>query len=250
MMAPLDSPVKRDLPFQLLVFDWDGTLMDSIATIVACTQAALRDLGLGEVEPKTIRGTVGLGLRETIEVLHPGCDDALFGRIIESYREHWLGTFRDRPLLFPGVEETLARLAGAGYLLGVATGKSRRGLDYALETCNLGGLFHATRTADEAYSKPHPQMLLDVLEDVGVAPADAVMIGDTTYDLEMARNARTAGIGVLSGSHGRQDLERFAPLACLGNVVELPAWLDGRAARQEAPDAEIVAGAPASAGRS
>lgn len=249
MMGSLDSPVHRDLPFQLLVFDWDGTLMDSIATIVACTQAALRDLGLGDVAAETIRGTVGLGLRETIEVIHPGCDDALFGRIIESYREHWLGTFRDRPLLFAGVEETLARLAGAGYLLGVATGKSRRGLDYALETCNLGGLFHATRTADEACSKPHPQMLLDVLDDLGVAPGDAVMIGDTTYDLEMAQNARTAGIGVLSGSHGRQDLERFAPLACLDDVVALPAWLAARAPAADAPGVAVAAGAPAGASR-
>jgi phosphoglycolate phosphatase len=224
------EPPLRQRPFELLVFDWDGTLMDSIASIVACTQAVLRDLSLGEVEPETIRGTVGLGLRETIDVLHPGCDDALFGRIIESYREHWLGTFRDLPLLFEGVGEALSRLAGEGYLLAVATGKSRRGLDYALETCGLGGLFHATRTADEAFSKPHPQMLLDVLGELGVRPGDAVMIGDTTYDLEMARSARTAGLGVLSGSHGREDLERFSPLACLDNVVELPDWLVERAA--------------------
>lgn len=217
---------------KLLVFDWDGTLMDSVGTIVACTQEVIRELGLDELPEERIRGTVGLAMRETIESLVPGCDDALFQSIVESYRRHWFSTFRDGPVLFPGVEEMLRGLAAEGYLLAVATGKSRRGLDHSLEQAGLLELFHSTRTADEAFSKPHPQMLLDILDDLGVPPAEAVMIGDTTFDLEMARNAGTAGIGVCSGSHCREDLQRLKPLACLERVVELPGWL--AAAREPA----------------
>jgi phosphoglycolate phosphatase len=218
---------------ELLVFDWDGTLMDSVATIVSCTQAALGALRLGEVPPEEkIRGTIGLGLRETIEILHPGCDDELFGRIIESYRHHWLATYRDLPVLFRGVERMLRGLAERGFLLAVATGKSRRGLDQALDQTGLGSLFHATRTADEAFSKPHPKMLLDILGDLGVRPEAALMVGDTTFDLEMARSARTAGVGVCTGSHCREELERFDPVACLEAVIDLPGWLSE--ARSEA----------------
>jgi len=216
-------------PFRLLVFDWDGTLMDSIGTIVACTQATIRELELGELPERTIRGTIGLGLKETIDILSPGCGEEMYGRILDCYRKHWQSTYRDMPLLFGGVGEMLGALADEGYLLAVATGKSRRGLDYALEQTGLVGLFHATRTADEAFSKPHPQMLLEILDELGVAPKDAVMIGDTTYDLEMARSARTHAVGVTSGGHSREELERLGPLACLDQIVELAPWLAKRA---------------------
>ncbi len=217
-------------PFRLLVFDWDGTLMDSIGTIVACTQATIRELELGELPEQTIRGTIGLGLRETIDILSPGCGEEMYEQILECYRKHWQSTYRDMPLLFSGVGEMLRGLADEGYLLAVATGKSRRGLDYALDQTGLGALFHATRTADEAFSKPHPQMLLDILDELGVEPRKAVMIGDTTYDLEMARSARTPSVGVCSGGHVREELERLGPLACLDDVVELAPWLAKRAA--------------------
>jgi phosphoglycolate phosphatase len=210
---------------RLLVFDWDGTLMDSVGTIVACTEAAIQELGLKGVSEATIRGTIGLGLRETIDLLVPGCDDALFETIIAAYRRHWHATFRDDPVLFSGVEEMLRGLAQEDYLLAIATGKSRRGLEHSLEQTGLRELFHSTRTADEAFSKPHPQMLLDVLDDLGVPPGAAVMIGDTTFDLEMARNAGTGAIGVCSGSHCREELLQLAPLVCLERVVELPGWL-------------------------
>jgi phosphoglycolate phosphatase len=218
------------LPFRLLAFDWDGTLMDSVGSIVACTRAALTDINPDESwhsaeAEKRIRGTIGLGLRETIQELHPECDEALFERILERYRHHWIGTFRDEPPLFGGVVEMLADLGRQGYLLGVATGKSRRGLNYALEQARLGGAFHATRTADEAFSKPHPRMLLDLCEEVGVLPADTLMIGDTTFDLTMARSAGAVGLGVLSGSHTREELEACQPIACLNGVDEILAWL-------------------------
>lgn len=216
------------IPFRLLVFDWDGTLMDSIGAIVACTQSTIHELSLGALPAATIRGTIGLGLRETIEILSPGCGDELFGSILDCYRRHWVATYRDAPFLFTGVPEMLRELAASGYLLAVATGKSRRGLDYALEQTGLGELFHVTRTVDEALSKPHPQMLLEILDELGVRPADAVMIGDTTYDLEMARNARTHAVGVCSGGHGREELLRFEPIACLDQVVELVPWLAER----------------------
>jgi phosphoglycolate phosphatase len=215
--------------YRLLVFDWDGTLMDSIGPIVACTQATLQELGLRQLPEEMIRGTIGLGLRETIDILSPGSDDEMYGRILECYRKHWVSAWRDVPLLFEGVVPMLQDLAAEGYLLAVATGKSRRGLDYALQQTGLDRLFHSTRTADEAFSKPHPQMLLDVLDELGVRPEEAVMIGDTTYDLEMARNARTHSIGVCTGSHCREELERFEPLTCLEEVVELAGWLTGRA---------------------
>lgn len=210
---------------RLLVFDWDGTLMDSVATIVACTQAVLREMEVEDVPEPMIRGTIGLGIRETIEILVPGCTDELFERVIETYRRHWWSTFRDRPVLFPGVEEMLRHLSTEGYLLAVATGKSRRGLDHSLEQTGLRDLFHSTRTADEAFSKPHPRMLLDILDDLGVHPREAAMVGDTTFDLEMARNAGTAGVGVCTGSHCREELQELAPVICLERVVELPAWL-------------------------
>lgn len=215
--------------FQLLVFDWDGTLMDSIASIVACTRATLEELELPPLPEETIRGTIGLGMRETLEVLCPGGGEEMFGRVLECYRKHWLATWRDRPVLFEGVREMLEALAGDGYLLAVATGKSRRGLDHVLAETSLSQIFHATRTVDEAFSKPHPQMLLDILDELGVPARSAVMIGDTTYDLEMARSAGTASIGVCTGSHCREELERFGPIACLEGVVELREWLVGAA---------------------
>lgn len=215
-------------PFRLVVFDWDGTLMDSVGSIVACTQAVLREMKMDEVPEPTIRGTIGLGMRETIEVLVPGCSDELYERIIDTYRNQWWSTFRDRPVLFPGVDAMLRSLSAEGYLLAVATGKSRRGLDHSLEQTGLRELFHSTRTADEAFSKPHPRMLFDILDDLGVKPSEAVMVGDTTFDLEMARNAGTAGVGVCTGSHCREELQELAPLVCLERVADLPDWLAKR----------------------
>jgi phosphoglycolate phosphatase len=215
--------------FQLLVFDWDGTLMDSIASIVSCTSATLEDLDLPALPDEKIRGTIGLGLRETLDVLCPGGGDEMYSRVLEGYRKNWLATYRDLPVLFEGVREMLEELAADDYLLAIATGKSRRGLDHVLAATGLAELFHATRTVDEAFSKPHPQMLLDILDELGVPARSAVMIGDTTFDLEMARSAGTASIGVCTGSHCREELERFGPLTCLDGVVELREWLVGAA---------------------
>ena len=221
--------MRRELPFCLLVFDWDGTLMDSVESIVECTAATAAELaasgGWRALDKEQIRATVGLGLPETLAALHPGCDDRGYQQFLEVYRRHWVGTFRDRPVLFAGVDETLRGLASCGYLLAVATGKSRRGLRYALDQCGFADLFHATRTADESISKPHPQMLLELCSELGVAPREALMIGDTTFDLDMARNAGAAALAVLSGSHSRAELLASGPLGCLASVRDLPDWL-------------------------
>ena len=173
---------------------------------------------------------IGLGLRETIETLSPGCDEQLFGRILEGYRQHWHSTYRDMPLLFPGVRRDAARSRRRGLSAG---GRHRQEPPRVSTTPStrpdLREIFHATRTVDEAFSKPHPKMLLDVLDELGVSPRDAVMIGDTTYDLEMARSARTHAVGVCSGGHGREELLELEPLACLDQVVDLAAWLAERA---------------------
>lgn len=210
--------------FRLLVFDWDGTLMDSIASIVACTQAAIGDVGLAPRPDAEVRAAVGLGLRESMERLCPGFEEGHYQPLVESYRRRWLEEFKETPLLFPGVAEAMRELGAAGYLLGVATAKGRRGLERELERTGLAPLFNATRTVDEAPSKPHPGMLLGLMEELAVRPADTLMIGDTVWDLEMARNASCAGVGVLTGSHARRELEGLA-LVCLDSVCQVPGWL-------------------------
>ena len=215
-------------PYDLLVFDWDGTLVDSIASIVGCTHLALEQVGAEPVADETIRRTIGLGIREMVEELVPGCDDDLFQRICVAYRDHWFAGIGASHQPFAGVAAMLTDLAAANYLLAVATAKSRRGLEMDLERTGLGGHFHGSRTVDEAPGKPHPGMLEDLIDELGVRAERTVMIGDTTHDIEMATNAGTAGLGVLSGAQGRAELERAEPLAVLASVKELPAWLRSR----------------------
>jgi phosphoglycolate phosphatase len=212
---------------RLLVFDWDGTLMDSISTIVACTRAAVSDLGLEPPADHIVRGAIGLGLRDSMQRFYPTFDESLFEPMVERYRHHWVESFRDEPLLFGGAVEALSQLAQQGFLLAVATAKSRRGLARELERTGLEPLFQATRTVDEAPSKPHPGMLLGLMEELGTRAGETLMIGDTQWDLQMAQNAGTHGLGVLTGSHSREELEQCAPITCLPSVREVPAWLAG-----------------------
>ncbi len=225
--------------FRLLVFDWDGTLMDSVGAIVACTQHAIRDLGLEECPAERVRRAIGLGLDESLAIFFPDADPATgaqVGRQVAArYRELWFETYKDRPALFPGASETLAALGAAGYLMAVATAKSRRGLERELDKTGLAGTFHASRTMDECPAKPHPQMLLDLMDELGARPDSTLMIGDTAWDLGMARNAAASAVAVLTGSHSREELESAAPLACLASVRELPAWLAGRSAATPQP---------------
>jgi phosphoglycolate phosphatase len=212
--------------FELLVFDWDGTLMDSEARIVACLQGAIADLGLPVRDVAALRNIIGLGLAEAIETLFPGSDAATRQAVVERYRHHFLVADPTPSALFEGAAEVLHGLAAQGYLLAVATGKGRRGLDKVLEETGLGPLFHATRCADETFSKPHPQMLLELMEHLGADPQATLMIGDTEYDMEMARNARTHALAVSYGVHHPERLLRHQPLGCLDRIGDLPVWLN------------------------
>jgi phosphoglycolate phosphatase len=213
--------------YRLLVFDWDGTLMDSQARIVACFQAAAADVGVAVPGADEARDVIGLGLREAAERLFRDVGPADLVEVVERYRHHFLGDHPTPSTLFPGVPETLEGLADAGYLLGIATGKSRRGLDQVLAETGLGPLFHASRCADEAFSKPHPQMLEEVMAVLGAGPADTLMIGDTEYDMQMARNAGVPALAVGYGVHAADRLLAEGALACLERIDQLPEWLAG-----------------------
>ncbi|MDP1707627.1 MAG: HAD-IA family hydrolase [Gammaproteobacteria bacterium] len=211
--------------YKLLVFDWDGTLMDSEAHIVQCLRLAIRDAGLPAVEDAAIRNIIGLGLGEALKNLLPGVGDDLQGALVGHYRRHFLAGEHTPSELFPGASETLTRLAEEGYLLAVATGKGRQGLNHVLERTGLKHVFHGTRCVDEAPSKPHPQMLRDIMAVLDVAPGNTLVIGDTEYDVNMARNAGSAAVGVSYGVHGRARLLQCGALACLDSLHELPGWL-------------------------
>ncbi|MCF7985486.1 MAG: HAD-IA family hydrolase [Thiohalocapsa sp.] len=213
------------MKFDLLVFDWDGTLMDSEARIVDSLHAAFADLGVPAPGRAECRDIIGLGMDQAVCALWPqaAADDR--ARFIERYRHHYLVTNTTPTPLFGGAAEAVAALHAQGYLLAVATGKSRRGLDAALAQSGLGPYFHATRTAEETFSKPHPQMLLELLEEFGMTPGQALMIGDTEYDLQMARNAGVPALGVCYGAHAPERLHALEPLACLSSIDALPDWL-------------------------
>jgi phosphoglycolate phosphatase len=210
--------------FELLVFDWDGTLMDSAAVITASLQAACGDLGLPIPSDEKARFIIGLGLHDAMAHILPELDPADYPRVSERYRHHFL--LRDsETALFPGAAETVKELHTAGFKLAVATGKGRRGLDRALETTGMASYFHATRCADEGYSKPHPAMLEVLMAVLEVGCDRTLMIGDTTHDMAMAQNAHVARLGAAYGAHSRQDLLAFEPVACVDGFSELRAWL-------------------------
>ncbi|OGT88623.1 MAG: HAD family hydrolase [Gammaproteobacteria bacterium RIFOXYA12_FULL_61_12] len=219
------------MSYQLLVFDWDGTLMDSEAKIVACMQAAFVDLGMEAPSRNAVRDIIGLGLREAIQSVYPGAGDGLVDDLFQGYRRHFLGEDNTPSQLFPGVEETLEQLDRAGYLLSVATGKGRRGLDKVLDETGLGRFFIATRCADETFSKPHPEMLNQLIDFAGVEPRDVLMIGDTEYDLQMAANAGTDSLAVSYGAHEVERLLNHRPVGCLDAISELPGYLASQTLR-------------------
>lgn len=210
--------------FDLIVFDWDGTLLDSAAAIVRAIQSASEDLGVPVPTDRQARQVIGLGLETALKQAVPELPEAAYPHMVERYRHHYLG--RDHELtLFDGVEEMLDALRQQGHLLAVATGKSRLGLNRALQHSGLADYFLATRCADECISKPNPQMLLEILEELGERPENAVMIGDTSHDLNMANNAGVAGVGVLYGAHLPEDLHACQPVACFDSVPALSTWL-------------------------
>ncbi|MGQ0502879.1 MAG: HAD family hydrolase [Panacagrimonas sp.] len=212
--------------FDLLIFDWDGTLSDSESTIVAGMQAAIADLGLPPRSNAEIGQLIGLGLAEGMQKLYPELDTDELLRLLMSYRSHFVSrTPQDAPL-FAGAERTLAQLAEAGYLLAVATGKSRAGLNRSFKTHpSLKALFIATRTADETANKPDPLMLSELLEETGVPAQRALMIGDTEYDAAMARALGMPMLGVTCGVHAGGRILAAGAMALVASVADLPAWL-------------------------
>jgi phosphoglycolate phosphatase len=214
--------------FDLIVFDWDGTLMDSTATIVKCIQASAKDLGLPIPDDKAAAYVIGLGLHDAMQAALPDLDPKYYPRMVERYRYHYLA--KDHELtLFHGVREMLAELSQQGYFLAIATGKSRVGLNRALDVAKLLTLFDATRCADETFSKPHPAMLQELTRELGQDMKRTVMIGDTTHDLQMAINAGAAGIAVQYGAHSKSELQALNPLHAVDSVSELHAWLKANA---------------------
>lgn len=214
--------------YELIVFDWDGTLMDSADMIVQSVQAAARDLGLEPPTEARARHVIGLGLVDALRHALPDLPESRYADLAERYRHHYLT--RDHELhLFDGVDDLVRTLAHVGYVLAVATGKSRRGLNRALEHSGLSACFRATRCADECFSKPHPQMLEELMAESAVLPGRTLMIGDTTHDLQMARNAGIDAVGVSYGAHPHNVLEANRPVFCAHSVGELEAWLTANA---------------------
>lgn len=210
--------------YPLIVFDWDGTILDSAGAIVRAIQSACIDLGLAPPPDDRARHVIGLGLADAMRHAVPDLEPGGYAAMVERYRYHYLSGDHELTL-FSGIPELLAELQERGSLLAIATGKSRMGLDRALAHSGLQPFFSASRCADECRSKPDPQMLEELLDEFGMPADAAVMIGDTSHDLLMARNAGVDALAVTYGAHAHEHLAEHWPLACLHSVGELRQWL-------------------------
>ncbi len=216
--------------FPLLVFDWDGTLVDSIERIVTSLQYASKqvtDLDISETQAKDV---IGLGLMEAIAKLHPELDTAHqpaeLSNIADTYRQHYLYDNAVPAPLFTGVDNLLDELQQQGYTLAISTGKSRIGLEQSITEHKMAGYFTTTRCAGENKSKPHPEMLHEILHELNFSADKALMIGDSEHDLIMANNANMKSIGVTHGVHNANTLEKHRPLVCLNNITDLSGFLN------------------------
>ena len=214
----------RPRRFDLIAFDWDGTLFDSTAIIVRCIQAAVRDVGGTVPTDKEAAYVIGMGLMQALAHAAPDVPTEKYTELGNRYRFHYI-QHQDDLSLFDGVLPLLNDLRERGHLLAVATGKSRRGLDDALHSVDLRGVFDGSRTADQTAGKPHPLMLQELMAEFDVAPERLLMIGDTTHDLQMAVNARCASVGVSYGAHEPDAFHALKPLAVVHSVRELHDWL-------------------------
>ena len=214
----------RPRRFDLIAFDWDGTLFDSTGLIVQCIQAACRDIGVPVPSNTDAAYVIGLGLHDALKHAAPGLPPERYPELGARYRHHY--TARQQELvLFDGTLAMLHALKARQHLLAVATGKPRRGLDDALAHSQLKALFDATRTADETMNKPHPLMLQELMTELGVLPERTLMIGDTTHDLQLAQNAGTARVAVAYGAHGHEAFAAHEPLFIAHSTAELHDWL-------------------------
>ncbi len=210
--------------FDLVVFDWDGTLSDSTAAIARAIQDAAADLGLPVPDDATASHVIGLGLHDALARAVPTLPAERIAEYSARYRVHYLA--REAELvLFPGARELIDELREAGVLLAIATGKSQRGLQRALVSAGLGTEFAATRCADQTHPKPHPAMLLELADELMVAPQRTLMVGDTTHDLQMAEAANAAAVGLTQGAHPYEQLAACRPLALFDSLTQLHQWL-------------------------
>jgi phosphoglycolate phosphatase len=217
------------MKYPLIVFDWDGTLMDSEARIVASMQSAASDVNLPVPPTESVRDIIGLGLAEALQQLFPGLKAETCDRLTERYRDYFLFRSPVPTQLFDGVFDMLNELKERGYLLAVATGKGRRGLDRVLTETQTRDYFSCTRCADETRSKPHPLMLQEIMRELNVTPGQTLMVGDTEYDMDMARQANASALAVSYGVHCRERLMKYRPHACINEIAELLPTLDALA---------------------
>jgi phosphoglycolate phosphatase len=211
--------------YALIVFDWDGTIVDSESRITGCMQATMVQLGLPVRDKKSVRNIIGLGLTEAIMALYPDIDPPAIQQFIARYRDHFFAHEQTPSPLFSGIEAMLAELQTPNLQLAVATGKGRKGLDRVLNNTALGKYFSASRCSDETQSKPHPQMLLELMNECSVSPARTIMIGDTTYDMEMANRAGVDAIAVTYGVHEVAELSAHKPKYIADSVTDLSHWI-------------------------
>ncbi len=209
--------------YDLIVFDWDGTVMDSTAIIVRSIQMACSDVGLPIPDDDAARYVIGLGLDQALRHAVPTMTEVQRPDMVARYRHHFLVQDGAIPL-FNGARETIAELHEAGYQLAVATGKTHAGLTRAMASSDMTHYFHATRTADQTFSKPNPAMLLELMDELDVVAERTLMIGDTTHDLQMAHNAKVDVVAVGHGAHSEEQLLALNPLVLVEDFVQLKAW--------------------------
>ncbi|MDA1331781.1 MAG: HAD-IA family hydrolase [Proteobacteria bacterium] len=210
--------------FDLIVFDWDGTLVDSTAHITQSIQKSYADNDLPVPAEAAAKHVIGLGLLDTFNYLSPNLTESQHKGIVDRYRHHFL--IADKTIhAFQGASDGLKALIERNYFLAVATGKSRVGLDRALKKVDFGHLFSVTRCGDEGFPKPHPDMLQFIMDDLAVTPDRTLMIGDTSHDLLLAKNAGAWGVGVSYGAHDKNELIALNPLTCVDSFEALMAWL-------------------------
>jgi len=205
----------------LFIFDWDGTLMDSTDKIVRCMRKSIQSAGLASKEDHELKEIIGLGLPEAFQQLFPGSSDGLVNDLRKSYSEHFIDADQTPCDFYPQVMETLTVLKERGHYIAVATGKSRRGLNRVLDNLSLEDFFHSSRCADETRSKPHPLMLEELLDEFSLQAGDAVMIGDTEFDMEMAQQASVPRVAVSYGAHHIDRLKAYSPILCADRIDQL-----------------------------
>jgi phosphoglycolate phosphatase len=209
--------------YSLIVFDWDGTLIDSAGTIVQSIQEAARDMGVEVPDRERASHVIGLGLHDSLRHAVPGLAPERYLEFADHYRRHFRAR-QESMLLFPGIRELLERMSRS-HGLAIATGKSRKGLDRALAAEDLGRYFRMSRCADETNPKPHPAMLLEIMRELDIDPERTLMIGDTSHDLDMAKAAGVDALAVTYGAHPEQSLRGCGPRGCVASVAELDDWL-------------------------